>query len=252
MDTTTQNLSYNAKQLDANQRKQLALNAMDSSNKVTALAEENQVSRKFVYQQKGKAIQAVNDEFHPPSQSTDKVLFYLPVTWTWLCQLILCLVLHCRASHRGVQKLLTDAFDHPLSIGTIHNIVHQNKGRAKAINDRYDLSPIQLAAQDETFHQNKPILTGVDTRSLYCYLLSPENKRDFDTWGVNLLDLKAQGFNPTRVFGDDASPIRSALHYVYPNVPYDLDNFHTIRDLMELRRYFRNSLKSATTHRKTG
>ena len=52
---------------------------------------------------KNKATQAVNDLFEPPRKTTDNVLFYLPVTWTWLCQLILCLVLHCRASHRGIQ-----------------------------------------------------------------------------------------------------------------------------------------------------
>ncbi len=251
MDTTAQTSSYNAKQIDTNQRKTLALDSIRQSESITALAKENKVSRKFVYQQKDKALQAVNESFAPPTKRADNVLFYLPVTWTWLCQLILCLVLHCRANHRGIQKLLTDAFDHHLSTGSIHNMVQEAKGRAKTINKKQDLSQITLATQDETFHYNKPVLTGVDIRSLYCYLLSPENQRDFDTWGTHLLDLQKQGFNPERVLGDDASSIRSALKYVYPKMPYDLDNFHIIRDLMELRRYFRNSLKSAITNRKT-
>ena len=251
MDTTAQPTSYNATQLDANQRKQLALESLRQSDTVTALAKENNVSRKFIDQQKDKALDAVNESFAPPKQPADKILFYLPVTWAWLCQLILCLVLHCRANHRGIQKLLADAFDHPLSTGSIHNMVQEAKMKAKIINQQQDLSHITLAAQDATFHYNKPVLTGVDIRSLYCYLLSSEDQRDFDTWGTHLFDLQTQGFHPERVVGDDASPIRSALHYVYPKVPYDLDNVHILRDLMELRRYFRNSLKSTMTNRKT-
>lgn len=75
--------------------------------------------------------------------------------------------------------------------------------------------------------------------------------RGSDTWGIHLLDLKEQGFRPERVFGDDADGLRAAHQYVYPTVPYDLDHFHVIRDLMDLRRYFRNSLKSAVTLRDT-
>ncbi len=85
MDTTAQTSSYNAKQLDANQRKQLALASIRQSETVTTLAKENQVSRKFVYRQKDKALQAVNESFAPSAKRADKVLFYLPVTWAWLC-----------------------------------------------------------------------------------------------------------------------------------------------------------------------
>lgn len=209
------------------------------------------VSRKFVYQQQDKAINAVNDAFEPAAKKPEKVLFYLPITFSWFCQLILCLVFHCCANHRGIQKLLRDAFDHDISYGSIHNIINDAKVKAKTINAKQELTNIKLAAQDEMFHYNKPILTGVDIRSLYCYLLSPEQNRDFDTWGIHLLDLKERGLNPERVFGDDASSIQAAHHYVYPNTPYDVDNFHIIRDMMELRRYYRNSLKNAITNRKT-
>jgi hypothetical protein len=49
------------------------------------------------------------------------VLFYLPITKTWLWQLILGLILICHSSYRGVVELLRDVFDLPISIGTIHN-----------------------------------------------------------------------------------------------------------------------------------
>mgnify|MGYP005995181979 CR=1 FL=1 len=252
MSLTTQSPFYKAKQLKASDKKHLALKSMDKSQHVTELANAHKVSRKFIYQQQRKAMEAVNDAFDDTKdKKNEHVLFYLPVTFSWLCQLILCLVLHCRASHRGIKKLLTDVFDHDISVGTIHTIVNDAKSNAKRINAKQNLSNIKLAAQDEMFHANKPILTGVDIRSLYCYLLTPENDRQFDTWGTHLLDLQNQGLNPERMFGDDASALRAAHRYVYPDIPYDIDNFHIISELMDMRRFFRNSLKSSTTKRLT-
>ena len=73
MNIATQSRSYNAKQLDASKRKQLALAAMAKSQPLTEMAEENKVSRKFIYQQRGKAMEAVNDAFtsaeHPQRKS---------------------------------------------------------------------------------------------------------------------------------------------------------------------------------------
>ena len=41
------------------------------------------------------------------------------------------------------------------------------------------------------------MLVGLDAYYTYCYLLSIEEHRDGDTWGVRLLELVAQGFQPT-------------------------------------------------------
>jgi len=250
MNIAAQIKSYPAKQMDPSKKKALAFSALEKSKPLTELAQENNVSRKFIYKQKGQAVTAINDSFSPVGEK-EKVLFYLPVTLVWLRQLIICLVFHCRANHRGIQKLLLDSFDHSISLGSIHNIIDDAKIKAKSINAKQDLKNIKLAAQDEMFHYNKPVLTGIDIRSLYCYLLSPEQDRDFDTWGTHLLDLEEQGLDPERFFGDAACSIKAASNYVYPKVPYDIDNFHIIKDLMDMRRYFRNCLKTAITNRIT-
>ena len=57
-------------------------------------------------------------------------------------------------------------------------------------NAKQDLSAIKLAAHDELFHLNKPVLAGVDIISLYCYLLSYEEQPDSDTWGIHFMDLQ--------------------------------------------------------------
>ncbi len=94
MKTATQNQPCNAKQMNAFERKKVALKVIRNEQPVTHIARENEVSRKFVYTQKNKAVNAVDDAFSPPPKKEDKVLFNLPVTLPWLYQLILCLVLH--------------------------------------------------------------------------------------------------------------------------------------------------------------
>jgi len=85
---------------------------------ISRLAAQHQVSRKF--STKGhKANEALDATF---SAATDeREVLYLPITKTWLFQLILGLILVCHCSYRGVVELLRDLFDLPISVGTIHN-----------------------------------------------------------------------------------------------------------------------------------
>src|SRR5262245_33494077 len=102
-------------------RRQLALDAL-SGVPVSRIAAENHVSRKFVYQQLGRAHQGLDLAFDPPAPPKD-LLFWLPVTRPWLRQLVLGLTLICHSSFRGVGELLTDLFDYPMAVGTVHNIL---------------------------------------------------------------------------------------------------------------------------------
>src|SRR4029077_18609536 len=125
-----------------------------------------------------------------------RVLFHLPVTKAWLRQLVLGLVLICHSSCRGVLELLRDLFDTSLSLATIHNIVHSAVPRAAQHNLRQDLAGVRIGALDEIFQADQPVLVGCDADSSYCFLLSLEQCRDADTWGVRLLELTERGFDP--------------------------------------------------------
>ena len=171
----------------------------------------------------------------------------MPITKAWLAQLILCLLLHCRVSFRGAQQVIGDCFDYDISLGNIHNISDRAKSAAAIINVNQDLTSVKLGAHDEIFHHNKPILAGVDIHSLYCYLLSEEDHRDEETWAIRLLECQDQGFNPDRVIGDDGKGMRSAHELTMPNIPFDYDNFHLSKLMMDTRRYFRNRYKSSVT-----
>ena len=135
------------------------------------------------YQQVHTAEEALSEAFAPSSRSDD-VLFYPPVTKAWLRQLVLALVFICQSSTRGVVELLRDLFDYRISLGTVHNSVHSAVPHARRINEQYDLSSILIGLLDEIFQAGDPVLVGVDAQSTFCFLLSPEEHRDADTWGV--------------------------------------------------------------------
>ncbi len=129
-----------AKALGADQRRELAVQALAGEIPITKLAEQAQVSRKFVHQQKNIAQDALKDVFDLQADD-DQVLFYLPVTKQWLRQFTLALVLIGHCSFRGVVELLRDLFNFSLSIGTVHNIVRSVVAQARGYNDRQDPRP---------------------------------------------------------------------------------------------------------------
>ena len=128
------------------------------SQPISHLAKTHQVSRKFVYQQGDKAQHSLDESF-APSASDDEVLFHLPVTKSWLYQLILGLVLICYSSYRGVVELFRDLFDLPVSVGTVHNRLKLAAARASEVkilcqwfaHDVLTLAGPSLAVRQELF-----------------------------------------------------------------------------------------------------
>jgi hypothetical protein len=230
-----------AKGLDPSQRQRLALDVLTGSAPLSRIAQQHQVSRKFIYHQAHKAQQALDHAFAPePPAGDDQVLFYLPVTKAWTRQLVLALVLIAHCSFRGVTELLRDLFDYPLSVGTVHNIVDQAVATARQINLRQDLSRVRIGADDEIFQATRPVLVGVDVESTYCYLLSQEEHRDADTWGVRLLELVDRGFAPEATIADFGSGLRAGHEQALPGVACRGDVFHALYALGPLVRYLEN------------
>src|SRR5256714_2425833 len=139
------------------QRRQLALDAL-AGQSISLLAEQRQVSRKFVYQQLDIAHAALERAFAPVPDEKERVLFYLPVTRSWIRQLVLALVLICHSPLRGVCELLANLFDYPMSLGTAHNIVHSAVATARQVNAGEDLSAVVIGHHDEIFQAGDPVL----------------------------------------------------------------------------------------------
>ena len=222
-----------AKTLAPSERLQIGLQALAQSQTVTDLADEFDVSRKFVAKQAAIADRALDEAFAPRA-SDDEVLFYLPVTKRWLRQLILGLVLICHSPLRGVVELLRDLFDYSMSVGTVFNIVNSAIAPAKKHNHAQDLSRVRVGLHDEIFQAGQPVLVGVDACSSYCYLLSLEDHRDFVTWGVRLLELQERGFDPICVVADAGFALRAAQTEVMPDTPCRSDVFHALMQVTEV------------------
>src|SRR5271157_1536077 len=205
---TTVHVSCPATQLAPQQRQGLAIQVLAGTETVSELARQHEVSRKFLYQQVDTAEAALSQAFAPPPTASDKVLFYLPVTKAWLRQ--------------------------------VHNIVHSAVPHAGKITQRYDLSSILIGLLDEIHQGGDPVLVGVDARSTFCFLLSLEEHRDADTWGVRLLELVDRGFTPKATVADFGSGLRAGHQEALPEVPCRGDVFHALYNVGPLARYLEN------------
>jgi hypothetical protein len=229
-----------AKALLPQQRQELAVQALAGAYTISQLAEDFDVSRKFIYQQTAKAEQALDRAFDCDGTADDEVLFYLPVTKPWLKQFVLALVLIGHCSLRGVTEVLRDVFDYLLSVGTVHNIVASVVDKARQQNSRHDLVHVRIGAHDEIFQNGQPVLVGADVDSTFCYLLSIEDHRDADTWGIRLLELQDHGFRPQAVIADFGSGLRAGHDLALPHIPCRGDVFHALHELKPVVAYLEN------------
>lgn len=219
-----------AKTLGPGQRLSLGVQALAGHHTITGLAKGLEVSRKFVYRQTATAKAALHAAFKPAG-ADDEVLFYLPVTKAWLRQVVLGLVLICHSSLRGVIEFLRDLFDVKMALGTVHNILRAAVNQARPHNDQADLAGIANDALDEIFQKRRPVLVGADVASTYCFLLSPEDHRDADTWALRLLELQDRGFAPKATIADFGTGLRAGHRLALPNVPCRGDVFHALHDV---------------------
>jgi hypothetical protein len=238
--------------MDPSERKVLALEGLARREPLSELARAHEVSRKFVYAQVEKAGRAVDQAFSEAKQEPEDVpLFYLPVTKRWIQGFTVSLGLSCHAPYRGIKEVLLDQFGYDIAIGTIHNTLHEAVVRARAVLARENLSGIRVGAHDEIFQGDRPVLTGVDVHSLYCYLLSLEEHRDGDTWGVRLLELRERGLHPDHTIADFGSGLRAGQTLAWEDVPCDGDVFHALQEMSRQASYLENRAFGAMTERES-
>jgi len=228
-----------AKLLGPKDRQGIAVEALAGTQTITRLAQEHEVSRKFVRQQADKAEQALDEAF-ANTEPNDEVLFHLAVSKRWLRAFVLAQLLIGRSSYRGVQELLRDLFNVKISLGQIHNLARLAMERARPFNEKADLGNVRIGAHDEMFQRRVPVLTGIDVDSTYCYLLSVEAQRDGETWGIRLLELQDRGFNPEAIIGDGGSGLQAGQALAMPATPRRGDVFHAFQETEELVIFLEN------------
>lgn len=238
-----------ASRLCPDTRKNIAIQAISRSEPIKTLSVKHGVSRKFIYEQKNKAEEAIEVAFTTSEEEEEKVLFHLPVTKSWLSQMILGLVLICHSSYRGVVEIFRDLLSVPISLGTINNRLEAAAEIAGEINESQDLSKIKVGLHDEIFQGSQPVLAGVDAESTYCYLLKGVEHRDRETWGWHLLDVIEQGLNPEYTIADGALGLRAGQKEVMEKVPCHGDIFHVQYQCQALINTLEHQEINATTRR---
>lgn len=233
-----------AHSLGSSQRQEIAIQALGGKTPISQVADKYSVSRKFVYQQKEKALGAVSQAFE--GKDDDAVLFYLPVTKKWVHQLIMALLLIGRCSYDGVIEILRDLFAFSISKGSVHNVAYANLEKCSKINREQDLSKIKVPALDEIYQAGDPVLVGCDTCSTFCFLLSLEDSCDANTWGVRLLELsEKQGLRPDHTIADGGPAARRGQKDAWPDIPCHGDVFHALHPLNKLVCYLDNRVTDA-------
>ena len=239
----SQNLkvSHAAHLLNSTKRKEIGIHAITGITPISQVANLYSVSRKFVYQQKEKALDGIAYAFEKPSTMDKEVLFHIPVTKKWLEQVSLGLIFICRSSYQGVQEFFRDLFDYQISKGSVHNIVYKHLNMAKDINHKQDLSEVKEGLHDEIYQAGDPVLVGCCARSTYCYLLKLETTCDANTWGVHLLDLKEkQKLAPDFTVIDGGQAARKGQKDAWPEIPAHGDTFHALKPFLEMVCYLEN------------
>lgn len=205
----------------------LALEALAGPRPITQLAQEHAVSRPFIYEQANRARTALHEAFEAvPDEG--RPLFLLPVTKDWIRQFVLAQLLIAHSSYRGVVELLRDLLDTPLSVGSVHNIAMEAVAEARKLQATERLDRVRVGAHDEIFQGRRPILVGADVPSTFTYLLSPEDSRDGDTWGIRFLDLKDRGLNPEYTVADAGQGLRAGQAIAWPLTRCRSDVFHAL------------------------
>jgi hypothetical protein len=228
-----------AKTLGPSQRLTLGLEALAGHCTITSLADDFDVSRKFVYQQAATAQTALEEAFAAET-ADDHVLFHLPVTKVWLRQVALGLILLCHSSYRGVREFCRDLLDVNMSEGTVHNIVQDAVDKARPYNQQQQLANIDIAGLDEIFQNRQPVFVGADVASGFCFLLSLEGQRDADTWGLRLLELQERGFDPKATIADFGTGIRAGQKLAMPDSICRGDVFHAMAEVTPVVSYLEN------------
>lgn len=233
-----------AKRIAASLKRTIALKAIVREDTVAQISKDYHCSRTTVYNQHRKALQAAHQAF---DEEDDSVLYSVPVTKPFIKQVVLALGMICKSSYRDIKFFMKSIFDYSISVGGIFNVMDNASEKAKSINDSYDLSLIKTSAADELFHRNKPILDVVDVDSRFCALLAKADKRDYETWGIHLLDLQSQGYSPEATLMDSAKGLIKGHAEVLPSTARRLDHFHLIKDLKDCGRFLKYQEDSAIT-----
>ena len=135
----------------------------------------------------------------------------------------------------GIQRGLEELLGTHRSIGYLSEVIAQAQGEAVAFQRQLVYEGEGSGLADELFLHRDPILVLVEPHSTALLLLSLEEHRDGDTWGVRLLETEEQGFSFTQVASEGAQGIAVGVPAAFgEELPHQLDLGHLFGEVARL------------------
>ena len=173
--------------------------ALAGTRPITQLAHDYDVSRKFVYQQAAKAEQALDAAFAPtdpdaapgslsPARHQSLAAATDPRPGPDLPQFLP----RRRRTAAATSSIIRSPWAPSITSSTTPSPRPAVSTTRTTLHQRARSVPTTRSSRPAA-----PVLVGADVASTYCYLLSQEEHRDADTWGVRLLELHDAASPPT-------------------------------------------------------
>jgi hypothetical protein len=197
---------------------------------VTELSREHDVSRKFLYELREKAVVSISKALLPHAAGRKANNSLVEINEGFVRRAIAICLSVVPGTVRTVQLLLDLLFDVQRSVGYLSQTAKKIGAEAFEFNQSRSLPILALAEADEIFQGRKPCLTVVDGRSFLVLSLSAQDQRDETTWGCVLLDVQKQGVHLVDVASDGGRGIQAGVKEVSRLIPLRPDLFHLIRE----------------------
>ena len=155
------------KRLTIKEKKDLTFDTLSNHN-LSNVARNHNVTNKTARLHKIAATNIITKDLEK-ADDAKKVLFYIPVTPSYIKMIIVLLFTVCQCSTRNIRKFISYALDTSISNGNVVSTLDSATIMAKAVNDSYDLSSCKNSSTDELYHRSKPVLASVDLDSKFLY-----------------------------------------------------------------------------------
>lgn len=224
---------YQRTQLDLSTRINLAIEMLAFDRpwgRVTELAHQYGVSRKFLYIQREKAREALLAALLPQEAGRKAQTGVVMIDELFIERAIGVCLSVVPGTVRTIQSLLELLFGVHRSVGYIAQTAQALGAQALAYHQSLSLPVAVLAEADEIFQGRQPCLTLVDGRSFLVLSLSAQEHRDATSWGCVLLDVQKQGVHFLDLASDGALGIRAGARAALVALPLRPDLFHLLQE----------------------
>lgn len=196
---------------------------------VTQLSRDIQVSRQTLYTWREQAAQALLEAFTsaPPPPT--------PVATSTARQILTLWISH--VSERGIQAVLSELLQQPISLETISTVLHEAQQRAISCMQTLVPASTRALALDEIYgrRHNRAYLNVVDVHSGAVWASEGLLAVDTESWILVLWSLQDRGLRWDRVVMDAGAPIQAACRQFTPQVLLQSDQWHFWQDCAQVQ-----------------